>query len=298
MDKMHNGLVWSLLVSCMLLVLWTGCKQDEGGDTPPEIVLITGQGGLQGDTVLSGGEKIEATVYARGVEGHITNFIVKVNGERFLDTSMNVAEITWSGMMMRGLSDHEQWQFIARDKYGNSAATSVEVALRNVEFGDIVHYPVVTLGAQNHATQGGFCDLLTGEIFTLEQAEAHPERIDWCYYYDVVTEDEHTLASPGANIGVGNIAGPEQWEIRRTTRFKPALISAAEFDAAQNDSLLLVTYGVTEGKRKAKNLMSGDIFSFKTEDGRLGLFKVKQVDGTTEGKVSVEVKIQEAYVAQ
>ena len=67
----------------------------------------------------------------------------------------------------------------------------------------------------------------------------------------------------------------------------------SEFLNATNDSLLIAVYGQAEGKRKAKNLQDGDIFSFKNEDGKVGLFKVNSVSGTDDGTINISIKVQE-----
>ncbi len=69
-------------------------------------------------------------------------------------------------------------------------------------------------------------------------------------------------------------------------------LSENDFISAINDSLLIATYGISSGYRKAKNLSPGDIYSFKTNRGKTGLFRVLNVNGNENGDIEIAVKIQ------
>ncbi|MFC2111090.1 hypothetical protein ACFLQ5_01420 [Bacteroidota bacterium] len=162
-------------------------------------------------------------------------------------------------------------------------------------FGNIKYYNNVELGAQNNIT-GSFYSLYDDSVYNLTNAYANQNKIDVCYYYDLINTDENTIASAGANIDASVYPGPNalaNWSIKRTSRFKTSGISGNDFLTANNDSLLIVEYGQSDGTRKAKNLKSGDIFSFKNEDGKIGLFKVNSVNGTDAGTINISIKVQE-----
>ena len=55
---------------------------------------------------------------------------------------------------------------------------------------------------------------------------------------------------------------------------------------------IIANYDEGEAKRKAKKLKQDDIFTFRTQDGRLGMFKVNEVSSTTGGSINISLKTQ------
>ncbi|MCD4735436.1 MAG: hypothetical protein K8R53_05300, partial [Bacteroidales bacterium] len=144
----------------------------------------------------------------------------------------------------------------------------------------------------NNPGNGGFLDVFSNLIYDQVEAYNHQESIDLIYYFG---EDENTIASPGANIESGVFDPsytPVNWEYRNTTRYIKTSLDTTIFSSIQNDSLLLVSYIEGEGKRKAKNLVAGDVVSFKTQESVFGIFKVSEVAGTNDGTVNIDIIIQ------
>ena len=61
---------------------------------------------------------------------------------------------------------------------------------------------------------------------------------------------------------------------------------------AGNDSIIIANYNEGEARRKAKNLAPDDIYTFRTQSGRLGMFLVKEVNGTAAGDIVIQIKTQ------
>ena len=82
--------------------------------------------------------------------------------------------------------------------------------------------------------------------------------------------------------------------IRNTTRFGlQENITSGQFDLCRNDSLILSnTFEFESGFRKAKNLAGNQIYSFVTNSGLKGLFKVLEVRGESEGDIAIAIKIK------
>jgi len=55
----------------------------------------------------------------------------------------------------------------------------------------------------------------------------------------------------------------------------------------------VVSYAEGSGKRKAKNLVAGKTFSFKTQDALFGIFRVIEVEGTNSGTIIIDIKVQD-----
>ena len=104
-----------------------------------------------------------------------------------------------------------------------------------------------------------------------------------------------TLASPGETQAPNyfTVVPPiSQWIPRNVTMYDTTTLSVTDFDNSHNDSLILNTYNDLNGKKKAKYLAAGNIFTFKTQSGKLGILKVISVDAGTSGSVTMSVKIQ------
>jgi hypothetical protein len=118
------------------------------------------------------------------------------------------------------------------------------------------------------------------------------EGVQMLYYY--YGDDKNIIASPGANIEDGIFAvNPADWTIVNTSRYLKTSLSVEEFNQATNDSIILANYNEAEAKRKAKKLQVNDIYTFRTQKGKLGMFHVTEVVGAEEGTVNLNVKIQE-----
>ena len=154
----------------------------------------------------------------------------------------------------------------------------------------------IEFGAQGNTEKGQFYSLQKEKMMTQTEAYLDQGRIDLLYYYDTVDEDEHTIASPGANIDPSIFGGGDYsvtgWGTKNTARFIEANISEDEFFASTNDSLILAnTFDFNSGKRKAKKLAAGKIFSFVTDTQLKGLFLVKDVQGEENGSIKIDVKL-------
>ncbi len=276
-----------------------GCKKENTNFPPPTIDLVSGSGFVSSDTILNIGEAFKIGVIANNPEVNLTNFIIRVEGdmtETYLDSGMNTPILNFERTIIKGISESEKWTFIIRDRDGKSSEKSLVITKDTLSsYGNIQYFPNIELGAQDNLA-GSFYSLSEDSVFNLASAFSNQSTIDLCYFYDIIEIDENTIASPGANIHESifpGASGINNWAVRRTTRFKIANISESDFMNATNDSLLLIAYGQSEGKRKAKNIHTGNIFSFRNEDGKLGLFKVNSLVGTDEGTINISIKVQE-----
>ncbi|MEE4258381.1 MAG: hypothetical protein V2I62_01360 [Bacteroidales bacterium] len=287
------------IIFAFILAAIYGCKKEENVYPPPSIKLMTGDGYVSNDTTLQLGEMFKIGIKAENPNVNLTNFIIRVESdeiETYLDSGMNTPVLNYEKTPVKGIKSSEKWVFIIRDKNGKSAEISLNIQKDTASaYGDIFYNPSVLLGAQSNAA-GSFYSVSEDSVYTLQSAFNNQDKIDLCYYYDFIETDENTIASPGANIDESVYPGENglaNWTVRRTTRFKLTDLTDSDFQNATNDSLLIAAYGQSEGKRKAKNLQAGNIFSFKNEDGKVGLFMVHSVSGTDEGTVDISIKVQE-----
>lgn len=289
----------SFTIIIILLTAILGCEKEKTNYPPPSIQFITDSGFVYNDTVLALGEAFKVGIQAANPNVNLTNFIIRVESdeiETILDSGMNTPSLDYEKVFVKGIKESEKWTFIIRDRDLKLSEISINIKRdTSSTYGNIVYFPTIEMGAQNHIS-GSFYSVSKGEVYTLDEAYLNQEIIELCYFYDFIDTDENTIASPGANIDASvypGDSGLDNWTTRKTSRFKLTDITEVEFENATNDSLLLAAYGQSEGKRKAKNLQSGNIFSFKNEDGKTGLFQVHSVTGTDEGTVNISIKVQE-----
>jgi hypothetical protein len=249
---------------------------------------------------MKAGDEIILKIGMQGGDYNITNFLIEVlsNGTEkvYFDTGMNTSSIIWHGSFLKSSAPTEKWTLTATDRNGNSVKAGFTITLdTNSNFQDIVCYSSLILGAQNNVERGGcfnFMDLGTYFADEVAQDVILQEGVQMLYYY--YGDDKNIIASPGANIEDGIFAvNPADWTIVNTSRYLKTSLSVEEFNQATNDSIILANYNEAEAKRKAKKLQVNDIYTFRTQKGKLGMFHVTEVVGAEEGTVNLNVKIQE-----
>jgi hypothetical protein len=253
---------------------------------------------VSGDTVLKKGEIFNLVIEAEKGSGNITNIIVQfTKGNeviRVYDTGMNAGVINLIKLFNKGIEDAEQWSVIAIDKYGKNS--SIQFTLFNDPssgFGPLKEY-TFRMGAQTSISDGCFMSLHSGKIYWQDTAFLIQDSIDILYYYDPAG-DYNTIASPAANIDASiytGATGLQNWTVKHESRFYKTAVSHQDFINSTNDSLMLVSYSPINAKRKAKNLIAGDIYTFRTASGRYGMFYISAVSGAAEGYVDGIMKVQ------
>ncbi|MCB2194847.1 MAG: hypothetical protein KQH79_03250 [Bacteroidetes bacterium] len=159
-------------------------------------------------------------------------------------------------------------------------------------------FKTVTIGAQDNTDMGGFYSFTTEKVYNLADANTNQASVDLLCFYELTADHENytTLSSPGANIKdifVGDDA-PENWTTLNTTYFyelnvDATVLTVAAFDAlTETDALIQTLFNAEEAKRKAKDLQVNDMYSFQTEDGTYGIFKVISVVQGETGYVQIK----------
>jgi hypothetical protein len=196
----------------------------------------------------------------------------------------------------KGVHSVEVWKFRIKDIEGWWASVSLTVSnIPGSNYDSVRVVPSVTLGAQQCSTNGSFMDVRNMQVYFQDDAFLIQDSIELLYYYDP-SGDANSISSPNANIDATIFAGTTglaNWTNKNETRFIETTLSTSQFDAVTNDSLLIASYDVLIAKRKAKNLQAGEVYSFKTEHGKFGLFKVVNVTGAESGTIEFSLKIQQ-----
>lgn len=288
---------YRIVIIATIIFGFISCQDETGESSGPSITFIQGNEVINNDTIITPGQLMTFGIEAIKGDYNLTEFFIRVKGDSVLvyfDTGVNMPDLKWTGSFVKSFNEHETWEFIVRDRYSKSASVFLEIQADTISgFDAILNFTDLILGAQNNVDPGPCMDTRTGQNYLLPEAMNNQEFIDLvCYYFG---EDENVIASSGANIE--NEVFPENlspiyWPIRNTTRFIKLLMDETAFNQIQNDSTLIANYIEGEGKRKAKNLIPGDIYSFKTQDSRIGILKINEVIGQGDGQIVFDVKIQ------
>jgi hypothetical protein len=272
------------------------CKKEKNEKNPPLIEFINDAGYVHSDTSVSLGTSLKIGIKATKSGEYITYLNVSVNNgtiQTALDSGMYTDNLLYKKTIIKSNSQIETWTFIVMDKNRNKSAISLKLIKKNISiFGDINYYPSVILGAQNNITSGNFYSLTGNIIYNQQDAFNNQPLIDFIYYYG---QYNATLSSPGeteAPLFYTGTTGIPNWALKNVTLYDTTLVTSQQFDSSINDSLLLVQYDQVNGKKKAKYMQPGLVFSFINNLGKIGLFKVVTVNGTDSGTLEIAVKIQ------
>lgn len=296
----HISRVAFLCIS--FFVLLYSCKKDIANYANPTVEFLIEDGFINSDTSAKVGDTLFISILAQS----LSEFpISTIRFERItpidtivIDTGMHVQSIIMNKKIIKSIADWEIWNITTRDrnrKQSNTISLKI-IKEESSTHGDISHILPISLGFQGNSEFESFYSLSNQTIYNIEDAFSIQEEIHLLSYFDNVDEDEHTIASPGANVPLGIFQGQfalENWDTRNTTRFAEPDITVEDFDLCKNDSLIYATtFAFETGKRKAKNLKTNDIYSFVSDKGNFGLIKVNALSGNETGQVVIEIKMK------
>jgi len=293
-------LFFIVILACIM-----SCSEDELSDTNPFIALKSGTEYTQNEASVPVGGQIKFGISAIGDGAAITNLTI-----RRLTNEKNVTELD-QGMyipsggldttvaFVKGPAEQETWEFLVMNDHRDTAVTSAVVYLgEGSAYGEINYFPSLTIGFQNNSELPYFIDLNTGKTYDNKSVQGNESSIDLAaYYYLSSGKSSPTISCPGYETARYYHPEISSWTVQNSTLYDYEttdydLITTAEFDAAQNDSLLVNSYipGSTSGT--CKYCYTGKIIPFKTNDGKYGLIKVLHADESDTGSMELAVKIQ------
>ncbi len=273
----------------------TGCSKDED-PIPPTITFKKDAGYVSASTSANYGDTLNfgITATANGTD-NLVKFQVFANGLKLLDSTVNTQSFTFDFYTVKSILDKEVWKFVTTDIAGNSKSDSITITGK---FGEINTYSSIKFGAQNNTAEKGFLSFSNSAStsYTQDEAFGHQADIDmFCFYENTASSvNLMTLAAPGSNIkGIFTGAtAPEFYDTKNVTFFTKTTLSSAQFDAVQNDAVIRASFDPDNKFKKAKLLTVGDVYAFKLQSGKYGLYKVTAIEGTEDGTLQIAVKIQ------
>jgi len=288
-----------LFLSGMILftgLMFTSCSKDEEEPSLPTVAFNQIEGYVTGNTTAAYGDTLRFGIILQGNgSDNLVKFEIKANDVTLLDSTINTSGFTFDFYSIKGTNAEDVWKFTATDIAGNKKEETVTIT---GAFGELDSYVTVLMGAQDNTTVQSFLSLSNHSATRYFQAEAfnNQEKIDmFCFYENTATsQNMMSLASPGTGI-TGVFTGatsPENYTTKNLTWFVKTSLTAAQFDAVQNDAIVLDSYDTDADFRKAKVLTAGDVYCFKLQNGKYGLLKVIEVTGAETGTLEIAIKVQ------
>jgi len=282
----------SIFIAVFLVFLSSSCEKNMGD---PSISFLEADGFVSIDTMLMVGDTVTLGVI---IESNGTNNLQSLEllvSDQLLKTyTLDEDRGEYSFKIMKSASQEEVWEFILADSKGNRVSKKLTLTKDpNSIYGGILSYNI-KLGAQNNPIIPGFIAFTGPVLYDINSAFLHQSEIDLVYYYDET--DEHVLASPGANIPEGIFSGDntiDTWATIRTTQYILSDYTEEDFEGFFHDSFIIQNFDTDKAKRKAKNLTVGDVYIIQNEDGLMGAFCVKGVEGTVDGEIEISLILQD-----
>ncbi|MHC1702415.1 MAG: hypothetical protein AB9846_00780 [Tenuifilaceae bacterium] len=285
-----------LIVAC-LGISGISCSKSEVNAGSPTIELLSGENLITKDTTAFEAATLNFKIHCSwNGENTLTNLIVSNNETRLIDEGMNFKEFERNIDFAKSSYEVDSITFTIRDIIGNSASTSLKIEKKSGSGGgDLVRYNNINVDAQNVPNSKSFIALSNGVTYSLQEAFGIQQNITLTYYYDALSSDANTLASPGANIDASVFSGTyglSNWTTKNTIRYVKITLTQQQFEAIIDPVFVVNSYG-SVGNRKAKNLAVGDVYSFKDEStGKYGILRISNVTGQDAGKIILSIVVQ------
>lgn len=283
------------------LMFFSACSDDTTtpGDVNPSMSFVGGAGYVSTDATLPIGSVF--TVGINAFSSTETNAkLSKFTATRvfdnkpfvLLDSNINIDQFTIDiNINANAQAGTENFIFNITDKDGNSrelsfVITTVETA------GEINTFSMKIMGAQGNSNGSSFASI-DGTVYGGADAKINAAKIDWLYFYGAT--NFATLAAPddpdAATIFTNATYGLQTWSVLNPTRFKK-ITEAVDWDAINNDQIILQLTEDGVDQTKANNLDATDILGFRTTTGKHGLIRVEEISGTSDGTITISVKVQ------
>jgi hypothetical protein len=295
-----------IFLLAFLAIAIPACTSEDNPETYPFIIL--GQGDeftIDGEYVPVGGQ-MKFALSAVGGGPAITNLRVRRILENStiteLDKGMYIATggLDTTLVYVKSDADQETWSFFIQNE--NRDTSSVFITIYKGEgsaYGAINYYPSITLGYSENDQFSHFLDLKSGIVFSEDNVSGHEQDIDLAaFYYITSGKSSPTLTCPAYPSAQTYYPMFESWSVKNSTLYDyytsdNNLVSISQFDAAENDSLLVAGYKPQNVSGLCKYCLTDKIIPFKTANGKYGMVKVIRADESNSGSMEIAIKIQQ-----
>lgn len=292
---MKNTILKTIFALMMTSLLIVGCKKDEIRPAP-NIAFITGGTYISGDATVLSGDTILVGIQCTWNGTDVIKTMTFYDNDVMVETPVDIPEAYGQGFIYNikiTKSDAltEKWVFEATDTQGEKSSVGFTLTVKNT--GGAITEFTATIGAQDNVTEYGYYSLSSHLNYNATNARTNYAIIDLLGAYDAI--NAVYLASPSApGLPEPYPTDMADWTGTNNTLFCITTLSTVQFDYINRDNLLISSFStnVANQKNKAKSLAVNNVYSFKTQAGKYGLFKVTAVTAGSTGKVTVDIKIQ------
>ncbi len=193
----------------------------------------------------------------------------------------------------------ELWRILVMNSDRDTAVRTITVFRGSgTAYGTISSFENIKLGFQNSLFPGHFLDVKQGTVFDGSTVNGHEGEVDLLAYYYVTSGlPSPTFICPAYVSVVGYYPMIAGWPVKNSTVYDyytsdNNLISVSEFDAAQDDSLLVTAFKPDKVSGNCKYAYIGKVIPFKTQAGKFGLIKVINAEQKEDGVMEISIKVQ------
>ncbi len=288
----------------LLLLVLAGCTPEEPETTP--LVLLKGGGTYTADgSAVAPGGTLRFGLSVSGGGGAITNLVVRRISDGVAVTEADRGMyISYGGLdttltYTRGYGQAEKWVFSVMNSHRDTASASLTV-LRGAgsAWGEINYHPSIRIGLQENSSLPHFVDLHSGTAWDAAGVAGHEAEVDMAaFWYLTSGTSSPTLTCPAYSSALTYYPLFGSWSVKNQTMYDyytsdNDLVTPAQFELADNDSLLVNAYRPGSVSGQSKFAYTGKVVPFRTADGKYGLLRVIRADETPSGEMEIAVKIQ------
>jgi hypothetical protein len=281
------------------------CSEKETTDQFPFILLQQGDEFTQDGASVPVGGQMKFGISAVGGGAAITNLRVKrISAQASiveLDKGIFVATggIDTTLVYVKGDAEQETWNFFIMNDNRDTASISIIIYKGDGSaYGEILFFPSITLGYHTNDQYPNFLDLDEGTAYPQGNVAGHEQEIDLASFYYVSSgKSSPTLTCPAYPSAMTYYPMFGDWSVKNSTTYDYKtsdndLVSVEQFDAAEDDSLLVAGYNPQNVSGLCKFCYTGKVIPFKTAGGKYGMVKVIRADEQEGGSIEIAVKIQ------
>jgi len=286
------------------LLMLAGCTPEDPETTP--LVLLKGGGTYTADgSAVAPGGTLRFGLSVSGGGGAITNLVVRRISDGVAVTEADRGMyISYGGLdttltYTRGYGQAEKWVFSVMNSHRDTASASLTV-LRGAgsAWGEINYHPSIRIGLQENSSLPHFVDLHSGTAWDAAGVAGHEAEVDMAaFWYLTSGTSSPTLTCPAYSSALTYYPLFGSWSVKNQTMYDyytsdNDLVTPAQFELADNDSLLVNAYRPGSVSGQSKFAYTGKVVPFRTADGKYGLLRVIRADETPSGEMEIAVKIQ------
>ena len=297
--------LWSFMLSMLLLsIAFFSCTKDEP-IKQSSLILKTGASYSKNGEYIPVGGSIKIGVLASGAGVPLTYIridrITPTDTVTQWDRGIYVGNEGYDAdfLFSKDTSTVEQWQIMVMNSDRDTAMSTLTFYKgTGTAYGPINYFENIKLSFQNGDLYGHYLDVNTGNTFSETLVIGHESEIDiMAYYYITSGLPSPTFTCPGYTAATGYFPQIATWPVKNTTLYDYQtsdnnLITTEQFDAAENDSLLVTAYKSDKVSGNCKYGYTGKVVPFKTQEGKYGLVKVVHADQKDDGVIEISIKVQ------